>query len=97
MGGRVAACIRQELRDRLLQERVIQKREREIFGHAKMNFVAAKRFLFRFDRALEQLQHITPLEFRLHDAALEPGHIEKIVNDAVQAAGAVLNFVGELT
>ena len=44
---------------------------------------------------MEELAHIAPFPVRLDDAALEPIHVEQIIDDAVQAMRSVVDFAGQ--
>ena len=85
-----------ELGDGLLDKGVIQQRQRNVFRHVEAHVAAVGGFALNFDRRLQQLAHIAPFLRRPDHSAFEPIHVEKVVHDAIEAAGAVANFGGEL-
>ena len=56
----------------------------------------ANRFAFDFYRRLEQFAHVAPFAVWPDHSALKSIHIQKVVYDAIQSVGAVMNFAGQL-
>ena len=81
-----------EFRDCLLDQGMIDEGERDVLRDVEFHLAAVKCFALDLDRRLEQLAHVAPFLFRPNDTALQPIHVEQIVDHSIEPARAVAEF-----
>src|SRR4030095_1496493 len=85
-------CVEQEIAERLLQQSLVDLHDWKILIGFDRDGIVADSVCGEIDRSLTEFSRVTPVQLGMDYAGLDAGHVQQVVNHAMEASQRLLDL-----